>query len=269
MKQNILTESIRYENKYGNWWYEHDICIEDCCNVLINSCDNSYSAGRQVHPRGPKRIVRCLDHFKEDTKERHLISNPRTNKVSKIAYGIAGGQKTFYEKSRDERFLIRQEATKIYLLNEKPAEEVLEFMSEFGQSKPMTKRIISKIEGEKVPEGWVYIVRNPDVPDILKIGKTFPDGIASIMSDARRFGRAELVAKYKFKEAYKAEQSIHKRLAKYNLRVLGYTDCGKELFKCDEIVAIPAILSEGPVLDDSYNNLTLPHSTQAGLEDAA
>ena len=123
MKQNILTESIRYENKYGNWWYEHDICIEDYCNVLINSCDNSYSAGRQRHPHGPKRIVRCRDHFKEDMKERHLSSNPKTNKVSQIAYGIAGGKEKFYEKSRDERFLIRKEATKIYLLNEKPAEE--------------------------------------------------------------------------------------------------------------------------------------------------
>jgi hypothetical protein len=123
--------------------------------------------------------------------------------------------------------------------------------SEFGQSKPMTKRTITKVEGERVPEGWVYVVRNPDVPHILKVGKTFPDGIGDIMSSARRFGRAELVAKYEFKEAYKAEQSIHKRLAKHNLRALGYTDCGKELFQCDEMVAVFAILSEGPVLDET------------------
>ena len=114
----------------------------------------------------------------------------------------------------------------------------------------MTKRTITKVEGERVPEGWVYIVRNPDVPSIVKIGKTFPDGIPDIMSSARRFGRAELVAKYEFKEAYKAEQSIHKRLERHNLRVLGYKDCGKELFQCDEMVAIFAILAEGPVLDD-------------------
>ena len=144
---------------------------------------------------------------------------------------------------------------KNHLLNtERDGEVVLAHIermkSEFGQSKPMTKRTISKVEGERVPEGWVYIERNPDVPSIVKIGKTFPDGIASIMSDARRFGRAELVAKYYFKEAYKAEQSIHKRLERHNLRVLGYKDCGKELFQCDEMVAIFAVLAEGPVLDD-------------------
>ena len=144
---------------------------------------------------------------------------------------------------------------KNHLLNTAPAEEVIAFIqsrkSEFGQSKPMTKRTITKVEGERVPEGWVYIVRNPDVPSIVKIGKTFPDGIPDIMSSARRFGRAELVAKYEFKEAYKAEQSIHKRLERHNLRVLGYKDCGKELFQCDEMVAIFAILAEGPVLDDT------------------
>ena len=201
------------------------------------------------------------DKCKKCFKYRNLTHNPRMNPIgnaiSKEAYRIAGSSKIFYSKPRDERLSIRKEAKLAYLLNTTPAKEVLEIMSEFGQSKPMTKRIISKIEGEKVPEGWVYIVRNPDVPDILKIGKTFPDGIASIMSDARRFGRAELVAKYKFKEAYKAEQSIHKRLAKYNLRVLGYTDCGKELFECDEVVAVFAILSEGPVVDGSYNNLVV------------
>ena len=144
---------------------------------------------------------------------------------------------------------------KNHLLDTAPAQEVIAFIestkSEFGQSKPMTKRTITKVEGERVPEGWVYIVRNPDVPHILKVGKTFPDGIGDIMSSARRFGRAELVAKYEFKEAYKAEQSIHKRLAKHNLRALGYTDCGKELFQCDEMVAVFAILSEGPVLDET------------------
>ena len=142
-----------------------------------------------------------------------------------------------------------------HLLNTAPGEEVIAYReskkSEFGQSKPMTRRTITKVEGERVPEGWVYIVRNPDVPNIVKIGKTFPDGIPDIMSSARRFGRAELVAKYEFKEAYKAEQSIHKRLAKHNLRALGYTDCGKELFQCDEMVAVFAILSEGPVLDET------------------
>ena len=182
--------------------------------------------------------------------------HPVTGEVKKnwkhrIAQSLGGKPNTVeWQSYLDKAEVEWYEDIKAHLLNTAPAKKVLEFMSEFGQSKPMTKRIISKIEGEQVPEGWVYIVRNPDVPDILKVGKTFPDGIPDIMSSARRFGRAELIAKYKFKEAYKAEQSIHKRLAKYNLRALGYTDCGKELFKCDIMVAVFAILSEGPVLDD-------------------
>ncbi len=134
---------------------------------------------------------------------------------------------------------------KNHLLNTAPAQEVIAFIesikSEFGQSKPMTKRTTTKVEGETVPEGWVYIVRNPDVPHILKIGKTFPDGIPDIMSSARRFGRAELINKYWFEEALKSEKLVHEELRPYNLRVLGYTDCGKELFKCGIDTAVSAI----------------------------
>ena len=137
---------------------------------------------------------------------------------------------------------------KNHLLNTAPGHVVLAHIestkSEFGQSKPMTKRTITKVEGERVPEGWVYLVRNPDVPSIVKIGKTFPDGIPDIMSSARRFGRAELIHKCWFSEAYRSEQSIHKVLRKYNLRVLGYTDCGKELLECSIEIAMSAILAE-------------------------
>ena len=114
--------------------------------------------------------------------------------------------------------------------------------SEFGESTPMTKRETVKVEGEAVPEGWVYVVRNPDVPSVIKIGKTFPNGIRDIMSSARRFGRSELVDKFWFEEAYKAEQSIHTLLNHFNLRTLGRTDCGTELFKCTIEEAIDAII---------------------------
>jgi len=113
--------------------------------------------------------------------------------------------------------------------------------SEFGKSTPMTKREISNVVGEAVPEGWVYVVRNPDAPYIIKIGKTFPNGIPDIMSSARRFGRSELVDKFWFEEAYKAEQSIHTLLNRFNLRTLGHTDCGTELFKCTIEEAMDAI----------------------------
>ena len=118
-------------------------------------------------------------------------------------------------------------------INDKVVDTTPRHKSEFGQSTPMTKRETTVVEGEQVPEGWVYVVYNPDVPSVLKIGKTFPDGIPSIMSSARRFGRAELADKFWFSEAYKAEQAIHTVLSDCNLRALGYSDCGVELFKCN------------------------------------
>jgi len=210
-------------NSFGNYWYDGDTC--PVCNEELSHDNADYSAGYNGKtcnggsPGQQKKVKYCRDDYLKRQRER--------------------GDRL--KKSR--------------LLNTAPAQEVIAFIqsrkSEFGQSKPMTKRTITKVEGERVPEGWVYIVRNPDVPNIVKIGKTFPDGIPDIMSSARRFGRAELVAKYEFKEAYKAEQSIHKRLERHNLRALGYKDCGKELFQCDEMVAVFAILAEGPVLDDT------------------
>ena len=121
--------------------------------------------------------------------------------------------------------------------------DTLKLKSEFGQSTPMTKRETIKVEGEAVPEGWVYVLQNPACtkPSSLKIGKTFPDGLPDIISSARRFGRAELVDMYWFEEAYKAEQKVHALLNYCNLRTLGYTDCGRELFKCTIQEAADAI----------------------------
>jgi hypothetical protein len=126
-------------------------------------------------------------------------------------------------------------------INDKVVDITPRFKSEYGPSKPMTKRESKVVEGEKVPEGWVYIVQNPDVPWVLKIGKTWPDGIREIMSSARRFGRSELVYKFQFAEALKAEQAVHAILHYCNLRTLGYNDCGMELFKCTLEEAIDAI----------------------------
>ena len=154
---------------------------------------------------------------------------------------LVGSQKAFRSMTKAER-------NEIYAqLDGNVVDIKPRLKSEFGQSTPMTKRETIRVAGEAVPEGWVYIVQNPDVPWMLKIGKTFPDGIPDIMSSARRFGRAELVDKFWFGGAYKAEQAIHQTLNKYNLRVLGYTDCGRELFKCtiEEVIdAITKVQSE-------------------------
>lgn len=117
-------------------------------------------------------------------------------------------------------------------INEKVVDITPRFKSEYGPSNPMTKRESIVVEGERIPQGWVYIVMNPDIPWILKVGKTYPDGISQIITSARRFGRAELVDKFWFEDALQAEKDVHSILSKYNLRNLDYQDCGMELFKC-------------------------------------
>ena len=98
---------------------------------------------------------------------------------------------------------------------------------------PMRKRVgNSRLEGEVIPEGWVYVIKNPMSPFIMKIGRTYPDGIESRLSEARRWGEAKLVAQIWFENVNEAEKGIHGILDSYNMRSLGYTEVGKELFKC-------------------------------------
>ena len=240
-----MTEFKRCCGHKGHWecaddYPDHMVPVDEFATY------KSSEDGRQPMCR------RCrvdMDAIRWKKRLRHpLTGEVKSDWKQRIARSYGGSQGTPEWKSYLERAEIQwNEEWKAHLLNtERNGEVVLAHIkrSEFGQSKPMTKRMSTEVEGEKVPEGWVYVVRNPDVPHILKIGKTFPDGIPDIMSSARRFGRAELMAKYWFSEAYKAEQSIHKVLKKYNLRVVGYTDCGTELFECSIDIAMSAILSE-------------------------
>ena len=189
------------------------------------------SSGRQPLCRECKKIYNKSNNVYNNAviREACIISGLSSNSIRAIP--------------SEDRISFRRTA-RLNLANS-PDKNVVEitpqFKSEFGQSTPMTKRETVKVDGETVPEGWVYVVRNPDVPWALKIGKTFPNGIPDIMSSARRFGRSELVDKFWFEEAYKAEQSIHTLLNYCNLRTLGYADCGRELFKCTIEEAIDAI----------------------------
>jgi hypothetical protein len=173
----------------------------------------------------------CKDCYKIRDNKRDPIRNSRISAAEKLV----GSRKEFRSMTKEGRDEIYSQ------LDENVVDIKPKLKSEFGQSTPMTKREISNVVGEAVPEGWVYVTRNPDVPWVLKIGKTFPDGVPDIMSSARRFGRSELVDKFWFEEAYKAEQSIHALLKLCNLRTLGHTDCGTELFKCTIEEAMDAI----------------------------
>ena len=122
-----------------------------------------------------------------------------------------------------------------WVINDKVVDITPRFKSEYGQSKPMTKRETVHVEGEVVPQGWVYVIRNTETPWLFKIGKTYPDGIQSRLSEARRWGCFKLEEKYWFEDALKAEKEVHALLSEFNMRNLGFEDCGTELFKCFNI----------------------------------
>ena len=122
--------------------------------------------------------------------------------------------------------------------NDKVVDITPRFKSEHGPSKPMTKRETVHVEGEVVPQGWVYVIRNTETPWLFKIGKTYPDGIQSRLSEARRWGCFKLEEKYWFEDALKAEKEVHALLSEFNMRNLGFEDCGTELFKCWNIGTI-------------------------------
>jgi len=161
----------------------------------------------------------------------------RNGVISKVeAYakkeGLVADQKGWRALSKEERDGIKAKFNKSEGSTEHGANVLPMFKRDEPLGKPMRTREPSEMKGELVPQGWVYVVSNPDIPHIIKIGKTYPDGIGSIMSSARRFGRATLLEKHYFDEALKAETAIHALLSKWNMRNLGYEDCGKELFKC-------------------------------------
>ena len=179
------------------------------------------------------------DQCKICTKVHNHEQHSRNNPKRKIWYGLAGGQKEYYNLSKEDRAKIRAKANNVeWKINDKVVDITPRFKSEYGPSKPMTKRETVHVEGEVVPQGWVYVIRNTETPWLFKIGKTYPDGIQSRLSEARRWGCFKLEEKYWFEDALKAEKEIHALLSEFNMRNLGYKNCGTELFKCWNIGTI-------------------------------
>ena len=234
-----MTETKRCCGYKGHWE-----CREDYPDHMVPV--EQFNSGITRHDGLQPRCRRCSDYHFTSRPKHPVTRECKHDWKHRVAKSYGGIPKTPDWQSHLDRVEIQwNEEWKSHPLNTAPAKEVITFLgsrkAEFGQSTPMTKRETVKVEGETVLEGWVYVVCNPDVPWTLKIGKTFPDGISDIMSSARRFGRAELVGKFWFEEAYKAEQEVHALLNYCNLRTLGYTDCGRELFKCTIEEAINAI----------------------------
>lgn len=110
---------------------------------------------------------------------------------------------------------------------------------------PQRKSLRSRgeIPGMKplVPEGWVYIISNPTIsPTIVKIGKTYPNGLRDRLSEARRWGRADLLHKEWFANAVVAEKAVHWLLREHKVIA---DNAGEELFEIAFNVALDAVLT--------------------------
>jgi len=73
----------------------------------------------------------------------HAISNIIDNAVSKIAYKVAGSSKSFYKLPKEERISIRKDAKRSYLLDHRPAEEVIEFLFPETKESVITQRTVN------------------------------------------------------------------------------------------------------------------------------
>ena len=206
-------------------------------------CENDYpdhqvpveefNSGTTRHNGVQPRCRRCSDYHWSKRPKNPITGEVKRHWKERAAKSCGGIQGTpewqSYLDRAEEQW--GKEVT-YWKINDKVVDITPRFKSEYGPSKPMTKRETLHVEGEVVPQGWVYVIRNTETPWLFKIGKTYPDGIQSRLSEARRWGCFKLEEKYWFEDALKAEKEVHAMLREHNMRNLGFEDCGTELFKC-------------------------------------
>tara|TARA_R110002012_G_C11513714_1_gene598699 strand:+ start:98 stop:826 length:729 start_codon:yes stop_codon:yes gene_type:complete len=221
-------------------WNGHWACGEDYPDHIAPV--SKFGPDTQASDGLQRKCKKC-NSFRNSLRPRH----PDTGEF-KMQW-IANRAKEYYggmpkDRKNDAQWKECNEKAKLdgqsihWVINNKVVDITPRFKSEYGQSKPMTKRETIHVEGEVVPQGWVYVIRNTETPWLFKIGKTYPDGIQSRLSEARRWGCFKLEEKYWFEDALKAEKEVHALLSEFNMRNLGFEDCGTELFKCWNIGTI-------------------------------
>lgn len=249
-------------NSKGNWWYEGAVCEHDGCDHSLDLPEHH----EYPNHNSDCRVKWCREHYytkaHDRNRRRRIHPDTGTNMRDWINSKAQGHYKALYGSSCRDRKAdpkwrechdkAKADAEAIEWVYPNAGSNVVPLIRhDEPAGKPMRTREGGTLQGEAVPEGWVYVVQNPDVPHILKIGKTYPDGIRSIMQSARRFGRAHLLERYYFDEALEAERVIHEALSEWNMRNLGYDDCGKELFKVRFSIVQTVIQRYMDSLDDS------------------
>ena len=94
---------------------------------------------------------------------------------------------------------------------------------------------IENLETKKIKVGWIYVMSNPDIPGLIKVGYT----TTSIEKRARELAGTGVPRAFQVKyslqvaEPYNVEKKVHQKLNKHHH--------GKEWFKCNVTEAITVI----------------------------
>ncbi len=83
------------------------------------------------------------EQWNEYRRVRQHQYNPKLNAISRISYRIAGSSKKFYELPAVTRLSIRKDAERSYLLDHRPAEEVIEFLFPETKESVITQRTVN------------------------------------------------------------------------------------------------------------------------------
>ncbi len=83
------------------------------------------------------------EQWNEYRRVRQHQYNPKLNAISRISYRIAGSSKKFYELPEVTRLSIRKDAERSYLLDHRPAEEVIEFLFPETKESVITQRTVN------------------------------------------------------------------------------------------------------------------------------
>lgn len=193
---------------------------------------------------GTKGVWHCADRYPDHVLPITEFTGVRTTcktcrQVANLAHNAKISRAERFVGSRKEfRSMTRDERSEVYDQLSKDVEDWTSIQTAITPKKPkrspiarMRQWVGGKMEGEIVPEGWVYAIRNKDAPELIKIGRTYPEGLEGRLSEAQRWGRYEIVGQYWFDDVNYAEKCIHAKMAKWNLRNQGETEVGTEVFK--------------------------------------
>ncbi|MGB7432395.1 MAG: GIY-YIG nuclease family protein [Ahrensia sp.] len=112
-------------------------------------------------------------------------------------------------------------------------------------------------------EGYVYVLANPSMPGLLKIGRTFknPEGRARELSGATAAAQPfNLIYYRQFSDCVAAEVACHKVLEDRGLR----ENKRREFFRCDSKEAIDLIIA----IDDALQSSLEPINTETTYSDS-